>query len=85
MAFQYLQLLQSRRKCIYPRNNLAEGDVILLKDQDSPKNEWPMGIVQRVFPSEDGRVRKIELRVVKNDRVVTYVRPVTESVLLFEP
>lgn len=44
-----------------------------------------MGIVQRVFPSEDGRVRKIELRVVKNGRVVTYVRPVTETVLLFVP
>lgn len=82
---QYLQLLQSRRKWIDPRNNLAEGDVILLKDQDSPRNEWPMGIVQRVFPSEDGRVRKIEIRVVKNGRVVTYVRPVTETVLLFVP
>lgn len=44
-----------------------------------------MGIVQRVFPSEDGRVRKIELRVVNNGRVVTYVRLVTETVLLFVP
>ena len=82
---QYLQLLQSRRKWIDPRNNLAVGDVILLKEQRSPRNEWPMGIVQRVFPSEDGRVRKIEIRVVKNGRVVTYVRPVTETVLLFVP
>lgn len=37
---------------IDPRNNLAKADIILLKDQDSPRNEWPMGIVQRVFPSK---------------------------------
>lgn len=55
---KFLQLLQSRRKWIDPRNNLAEGDVILSKDKESSRNEWPMGIVQCVFPSEDGRMRK---------------------------
>lgn len=72
-------------KWIDPRNNRAEGDVKLLKDQDSPRNEWPIGIVQRVFPSEDGRVRKIKLRVVQNGSVVTYVIPVTETVPLLVP
>ena len=41
-----------------------------------------MGVVQRVIPGKDGRVRKIELRVVRNGRVVTYGRPVTEVALL---
>ncbi|XP_062579354.1 uncharacterized protein LOC134241304 [Saccostrea cucullata] len=49
---QYLQLLQSRRKWVDSRNNLTEGDVVLLKDQDSVRNEWPMGIVVRVFPGK---------------------------------
>ena len=82
---QYLQLLQTRRKWIDPTTNLAEGDVVLLKDSGTPRNEWPMAVVQRVFPGQDNHVRKIELRVFKNGNVITYVRPIAEVVLLFTP
>jgi hypothetical protein len=56
-----------------------------LKDSGIPKNEWPMAVVQRVFPGQDNRVRKVELRVFKNGNVITYVRPIAEVVLLFTP
>jgi hypothetical protein len=54
-------------------------------DSGTSRNEWPMAVVQRVFPGLDNRVRKIELRVFKNGNVITYVRPIAEVVLLFTP
>lgn len=58
------------------------GDVVLLKDQEIGRLNWPMGIVERVFASGDKRVRKVEVRIVKDGKIVKYVRPVVEMVLL---
>lgn len=46
------------------------------------RNEWPMGIIVKAVPSEDNKVRKVEVRILKQGTVKTYLRPVTEVILL---
>ena len=78
----YLSTLQSRRKWSTDQPNLKEGDVVLLKDHECARNFWPLGLVLRTFPSDDDKVRKVEVRVSRDGKPVTYIRPVTELVNL---
>ncbi|XP_061169198.1 uncharacterized protein LOC133178524 [Saccostrea echinata] len=81
---EYIHTLQVRHKWKEARSNLKTGDVILMKDSGSARNDWPMGIVQKTFPSDDGRIRKVEICVVKDGTRSTYVRPISELVTLLE-
>lgn len=40
------------------------GDVVLLKDSQVRRTEWPTGLVKTV-PSQDNRVRTVGVKVVK--------------------
>lgn len=82
---EYLFSLQSRRKWTISREDIKVNDVVLMKDTNTVRYEWPMAIVLRTFPSNDGHVRKVELRLVRNGNCVTCVRPITEVVHLFTP
>ena len=79
---EYIRTLQKRSKWTDEKINLKEGDVVILKEQKDNRNFWPLGIVERVFPSEDGLVRKLEVRVTKDNKVFRYIRPVTQVVSL---
>lgn len=79
---EYINGLQSRRKWRTDAPNIKEGDVVLLRDKTLYRNEWPLGLVVRAFESDDGKVRKTEVRVIKDDKPSIYVRPITELVLL---
>ena len=81
----FLNTLQVRRKWMKDHQNLKVGDVVLLKDNILASFEWPTGVVQRVFPSDhDGRVRKVEVRIIKDGKTALFTRPVTEVVLLID-
>jgi hypothetical protein len=79
---QYLSTLQARKKWENELPNFKEGDVVLLKEQDCNRIYWPLGVITRVFPSGDGIVRKLEVRIIRDGKPVTYVRPITEIVSL---
>ena len=79
---EYLQLLQQRRKWTDSKDNLQIDDVVLLRDKEAHRNNWSMGVVNRTFPSDDGKVRKIEVRTSRGGQLVHYVWPIMEVVLL---
>ncbi|CAC5372300.1 unnamed protein product [Mytilus coruscus] len=79
---QYLQNLQTRSKWPIENRNLQIGDIVLMFDVSLPRNQWPTGIIDEVFPSKDGLVRKVSVRVIKNGEPVTYTRPITQLVHL---
>lgn len=62
--------------------NLSEGDVVLLKDAQVKRNEWPVGVVVNAIPSKDSKVRKVDVRVGRQDTQRVYSRPVSEVILL---
>lgn len=55
------------------RRNVQVGDVVLLKESQVKRNEWPIG---------DDKVRTVEVKVVKQGYAKVYLRPVSEVVLL---
>ncbi|XP_056093862.1 uncharacterized protein LOC130072671 [Rhinichthys klamathensis goyatoka] len=79
---EYLVLLQPRRKWHMDKPNLSEGDVVLLKDAQVKRNEWPVGVVVNAIPSKDSKVRKVDVRVGRQGTQRVYSRPVSEVVLL---
>ena len=80
---EYIQTLQVRRKWHHKKPNLRKGDVVLLRDKNVCRNEWPNGVVEEAFSSSDDIVRKVRVRVIREGKPVVYTRPVTELVLLF--
>jgi len=80
----YLQCLQSRRKWRCEKSNLKVGSVVLLKDKDVHRNNWPLGIIEEAYESDDKLVRKVKIRIKKDGRTSTFVRPINELVLLLE-
>ncbi|XP_059825126.1 uncharacterized protein LOC132393745 [Hypanus sabinus] len=79
---KYLPLLQQRQKWTEPRRNLQVGDLVLLRDKQVARNSWPTARITATFPSEDGHVRKIELKTTDQGDVKIYQGPVTEVILL---
>lgn len=53
---EYLSNLQRRRKWTEDRPNVKVGDVVLLKDSQEGRNEWPVGLIVNALPSRDGSV-----------------------------
>lgn len=81
---EYLHRLQTRQKWTDSYTNIKEGDLVLLRERECPRNYWPMAIVERTFPSSDGKVRKVQVCIVRDGKRVKYVRPVTELIMLLE-
>lgn len=79
---EYLSTLQKRTKWTENLPNVKEGDVVLLKHVQGHRNKWPMGLIVKTLPSNDKRVRKVEVRVVKEGSAKVFLRPVTELIVL---
>lgn len=79
---EYLSTLQKRTKWTENRPNVKEGDIVLLKDAQVNRNEWPIGRVVKTLPSSDKRVRKVEVRIVKEGTAKIFLRPISEVVVL---
>ena len=90
---EFLQNLQRRSKWSGVSRNMSVGDVVLINEENIPRNQWHMGRVVEVNVDDDGLVRKAKLMVgtsslnSKGKRVdsVKYLeRPIHKLVLLLE-
>jgi hypothetical protein len=86
---EYLTLLQSRQKWSTTQRPIQEGDLVLVTDQNLPRNDWPLGRVVEAPTSADGRRRSAKIRIAKyRDSSVTRLgtmfveRPITKLILL---
>lgn len=70
----YISSLQIRSKWKKEQENLKVGDMVLLKEDNTPPLQWPLGRVVKVYPGEDGLVRVVEVAA-KNK---TYKRPIVK-------
>ncbi|XP_067275269.1 uncharacterized protein [Pseudorasbora parva] len=79
---EYLSTLQPRRKWTEERDNVQEGDVVLLKDGEVKRSEWPIGLITKTVASSDGKIRKVMVKTAKQGTVREYLRPICDIVLL---
>ena len=59
---EYLPTLISRKKWHENETPLKEGDLVLLLDANTERNQWRKGVVTRALPGNDGQVRVVEIR-----------------------
>lgn len=88
---EFLHALQERQKWVRPRRNLQIGDVVIIKDDNAPRNKWQLARVTEAQKDKDGLVRKVHLAVGdrylssngKRTRPVSFLeRPIHKLVLL---
>ena len=59
---EYLSQLQSRQKWVHSKSeNIGVGDVVLMKDDNVPRNQWPLAKVVECNTSSDQHVRSAKL------------------------
>ena len=75
---EYLPALQERQKWVNPKPNLQVGDLVLILHENSPRNQWPLGLVIEVFPGADDLVRTVRVKT----QAGSFVRPVHKLCLL---
>ena len=51
-----------RQKWHTERRNFQEGDVVLIQDSNLVRGNCKLGQVSKMFPSQDGKVRKVQVR-----------------------
>ena len=58
---EFLQSLLTRVKWNHSRRNLSVGDIVISKEDENVRNQWPLARVVEVYPSADGCVRKVKI------------------------
>lgn len=69
---EYLRNLPPSKGKKVSKSQLKEGSVVLVRNVGCARLQWPMGIVQKVFPGRDGLVRSVEVKTPKG----VLVRPI---------
>ncbi|XP_041631135.1 uncharacterized protein [Drosophila kikkawai] len=54
---EYLKELHKRNKWKFPSRDLQAGDMVVIKEESLPANEWRLGRIQLVCPGADGKIR----------------------------
>jgi len=75
---EYLPELQRRKKWQNTVDNVKEGDLVLLMDENLPRRVWPLGVIVEVIMGRDKFVRSVRVRT----RASIFVRPITKIVSL---
>ena len=77
----YIPYLQTPTKWTSKEYYLKQGDIVLLKDNQTERNSWHFGLVIRVFSSADVLERKVEVKVSRKGGTKYLFRLITETVL----
>ncbi|CAI5657210.1 unnamed protein product [Oreochromis niloticus] len=80
---EYLLNLQQRQKWQKMSRNLQADDIVILKDDSAPRNQWKLARVVEALPSADGKVRKLKLLL--SDTTFDKGKSITKSVYLERP
>ena len=80
---EYLASLQKRSKWSNSTPNIKVGDIVLLTDDNAPRNQWKLARVVSANPSSDNRVRSVRIKLSKNSEPTTFLdRPIHKLILL---
>jgi len=60
---EFLRALQEQQKWVRPRQNLQIGDIVIIKDDNTPHNHWQLARVTEAQKGKDRLVSKVNLVV----------------------
>ena len=79
---EYIQNLQLKTKWNWEHRNLSVGDIVMMKDEQAHRNNWPLGRVVHASRSEDGKAGKATTLIRRDGQKKTYEQPISMLVLL---
>ena len=80
---EYLSSLQIRQKWTDTKRNFQVGDIVLVKENNIPRQQWPLAKVVDTFPdSSDGMVRSVNLKIPTATSILK--RPIHKIALILE-
>ena len=86
---EYMRALRERHRLKHNDhgNQLAVGDVVMIKTTERNRNCWPLGIIESLIVGRDGVVRAARLRAGRNhlERAVQHLHPLELSCDREEP
>ena len=44
------------------KRNLKYGDIVLIRDVNAIRGQWQLGQINKVYPSSDKKIRKVDVR-----------------------
>ena len=77
---EYIPLMQERQKWNEIKRNFLPGDLVVIIDDNAPRNSWPLGRVVKTLPGPKGLVRSVLVKTKTN----VIQRPITKLCLLLE-
>ena len=75
---EYIANLALRQKWCKEMPDLKIGDIVLLSQNMTRRNAWPLAIVLEIYPCTDQHVRSVKVKTSTG----TYIRPITKLVRL---
>jgi len=75
---EYLHELQKRRKWHQPGQPVLKNDLVVIKDDNLPPNEWRIGRITDLHHGRDGRIRVVTIKTSTG----SLVRPIVKIVVL---
>ena len=78
---EYLSTHHARSKWQTPIKNISVGDIVLLADENAPRNQWKLARVVEVHPSADKLVRSVNVKISSKDSGSSFLdRPIHKLV-----
>ena len=75
---EFLPTMQERKKWVNSQRDIQVDDVVMMVDNNNPRNSWPLAQVIETRPGEDGFVRNVVVSCGQS----TYERPIHKLILL---
>lgn len=75
---EYLKELHKRVKWKYPQQDVVADDMVVIRGENLPPNEWRLGRIEKVHEGKDGHVRVATIRTTRG--LIT--RPIVKLVML---
>ncbi|XP_058987609.1 uncharacterized protein LOC131806839 [Musca domestica] len=74
---EYLNTLQERRKWSTPSPNVEPGQLVIIKEDNMPVMQWPLGRITRTYKGNDGAVRVVDVKTQNGEikRAITRLAP----------
>ncbi|KAL6488118.1 hypothetical protein MHYP_G00047440 [Metynnis hypsauchen] len=60
---EYLANIATRQRWHVTRRNLQIGDIVMVKDDNSPRNEWQLARILETTMAKDGLVRRVKIQL----------------------
>ena len=65
---EYLRNFPPTIRKFRPQGELREGAVVLIEEENMPRQRWDLGVVTKLLPGRDGIARSVEVRTVRGSK-----------------